>query len=87
MLHENLNQNNPLVPYDVQYTDSHLMVADVHTKGFTDPNKWLHAQMMAGIVEPCQLEEKMRYHKQWFNHQGKMDPTPKGNEVNDILGG
>ena len=36
MLHENLNDKKPEVPYVVEYTDTTLMVADIHTKGFTD---------------------------------------------------
>ena len=59
MLHENLNGKKDEVPYYVQYTDTQLMVADIHTKGFTDEKKWIHAQTMAGVMDPNALKDRM----------------------------
>ena len=43
----------------MQYTDTQLMVADIHTKGFTDEKKWIHAQTMAGVMDPNALKDRM----------------------------
>ena len=81
MLHENLNGNNPSVPYDVEYTDSHLMVADAHTKGFTDAKKWTHAQTMVGVMEPGSLESRVLFHHKYFGFKTKI---PKEAAVDDV---
>ena len=80
-LHENLNGNNEKVPYQVNYTDTELMVADVHTKGFTDAKKWTHAQTMAGIMEPKLLHDRVVHHNKWFGFDKKI---PKEQPEEDI---
>ena len=82
MLHENLNGNNPSVPYIVEYTDTSLMVADGHTKGFTDPKKWKHAQTMVGVMDPTLLADRMRMQKKYF---GVKDKIPK-DEAAECIG-
>ena len=56
---ERVRNKKTEVPYTVEYTDTYLMVVDIHTKGFTDPNKWTHAQQTGGIMDPRVLEERM----------------------------
>ena len=80
MLHENLNGKKDEVPYHVQYTDTHLMVADVHTKGFTDEKKWIHAQTMVGVMDPSALEARMVMQAKYFGLKEKIpkeDAAPK----------
>ena len=72
MLHENLNGNKSEVPYEVEYTDSKLMVADVHTKGFTDEKKWTHAQTMAGVMDPETLVDRIKWQAKYFGFKGKI---------------
>ena len=72
MLHENLNGKKDEVPYHVEYTDSHLMVADVHTKGFTDERKWIHAQTMAGVMEPSALKDRIMMQAKYFGFKEKI---------------
>ena len=72
MLHENLNGKNKDVPYNVVYCDSHLMVADIHTKGFTDEKRWRHAHTMAGIMSKDELPDRIRHHKQYFGFNEKI---------------
>ena len=84
MLHENLNDKKPEVPYVVEYTDTTLMVADIHTKGFTDEKKWKHAQAMAGIMEPGALKERMKWQAKYF---GIKEKIAKENDVIPCLHG
>ena len=57
------------VPCDVEYTDTTLMLADIHIKGFTDEEKWKHAQATAGIKRKNDMAgkvfwaEKRRYRR------------------------
>ena len=81
VLHENLNGNKPEIPYTVDYTDTYLMVADIHTKGFTDPKKWTHAQQTAGIMDPKNLPERMKMQAKYFGLQGKV---PKAEEESEL---
>ena len=80
MLHENLNGNNTQVPYNVEYTDTTLMVADCHTKGFTDPKKWIHAQTMVGVMDPSSLHERMRMQSKYFGFKEKVPKEGAGGD-------
>ena len=84
MLHENFNGKKTEVPYEVEYTDTTLMVADIHTKGSTDEKKWKHAQAMAGIMEPGALKEKMKWQAKYF---GIKEKIPKEANVIPCLHG
>ena len=81
VLHENLNGNKPEIPHTVDYTDTYLMVADIHTKGFTDPKKWTHAQQTAGIMDPRNLPERMKMQAKYFGLKGKV---PKAEEEPEL---
>ena len=72
MLHENLNGKKDEVPYYVEYTDTQLMVADIHTKGFTDEKKWIHAQTMAGVMDPNALKDRMLMQAKYFGLKEKI---------------
>ena len=81
ILHENLNGKKDEVPYHVEYTDTQLMVADVHTKGFTDEKKWIHAQTMVGVMEPNALKTRMVMQAKYFGLKEKIpkeDCAPEG---------
>ena len=82
MLHENLNGNKSEIPYEVEYTDSQLMVADVRTKGFTDEKKWTHAQTMAGVMDPEALVDRIQWQAKYFGFKGKI-PKEIENSNND----
>ena len=85
MLHENLNGKKDEVPYYVQYTDTQLMVADIHTKGFTDEKKWIHAQTMAGVMDPNALKDRMLMQAKYF---GLKEKIPKEDtEMADLESG
>ena len=62
VLHEQLNGNNPNIPYFVQYTDTKLMVADLHTKGFPEVRAWTHAHTLGGSLAPDKVHERIRDH-------------------------
>ena len=74
MLHENMNGNNVNVPFSVEYCDSYLMVADIHTKGFTELKKWTHAHETAGVMKPSKLEDRIRVQSKYF---GLTEKVPK----------
>ncbi len=74
MLHENLNGKNEKIPFNVSYSDTFLMVADIHTKGFTDPKKWAHAHTMAGVMDPSKLADRIKFQKRFF---GLTEKIPK----------
>ena len=76
-LHENLNKINPLLPYQLAYTDSKLMVADIHTKGFPDAPSWYHAHTLAGIIRPGDLVWRATEHAKYFGLTTKIPKTPK----------
>ena len=61
----------------MQYTDTHLMVADVHTKGFTDEKKWIHAQTMVGVMDPSALEARQAKYFGLKEKIPKEDAAPK----------
>ena len=85
MLHENLNGKKDEVPYYVEYTDTQLMVADIHTKGFTDEKKWIHAQTMAGVMVPSALKDRMQMQAKYF---GLKEKIPKEDTaMADLEGG
>ena len=65
-LHENLNTVNPLLPYQMAYTGSKLMVADIHTKGFANKEAWYHAHTLAGILRPGDLIKRASDHAKYF---------------------
>lgn len=65
-IHENVNGNNPNVPFDVLYTDTKLMVADIHTKCFSDSKSWDHARKLCGVFAPGELAERVREHRTYF---------------------
>ena len=79
-LHENLNKINPLLPYQLAYTDSKLMVADIHTKGFPDAPSWYHAHTLAGIIRPGDLVWRATEHAKYFGLTTKIPKTPKEDE-------
>lgn len=66
MRHENFFHKKPEVPYQVEYTDITSMVADSHTKGFTDEQKWTHAHTMAGVMAPDALPARMRLQAKYY---------------------
>ena len=76
-LHEMLGGKNPTLPMHLRYTDTKLMVADIHTKGFTDAGAWKHARQLANILAPDEIDERIRTHHKWFGHIGKI---PKDGE-------
>ena len=84
VLHENLNGKKTEVPYEVEYTDTTLMVSDIHTKGFTDEKKWKHAQAMAGIMESGALKERMIWQMKYF---GIKEKIPKEDNCTPCLHG
>ena len=81
MLHENLNHKKPEVPYEVEYTDTALMVADIHTKGFTDEKKWTHAHTMAGVMAPDALQARMLWQAKYYGWEGKITKEVKEEEL------
>ena len=82
-MHEQLNGNNPEIPYRVQYTDTKLMVADIHTKGFTDAAAWKPARQLANILAPDEIDERIKVHHKWFGHVGKIPKDGDENEAQD----
>ena len=69
------------VPYDVEYTDTTLMVADILTKASTDEEKWKHAQTMAGIMEPSALKDRMKWQAKYFGLKEKIPKEDKHGEL------
>ena len=47
---------------DTAYTLSAEQVADIHTKGFTLPDKWAHARKMCGVMTSDELVERIKQH-------------------------
>ena len=47
-MHERLESGE----FTLEYCDTTEMCADLHTKGFTDPNKWGHLCRLTGIYNP-----------------------------------
>ena len=84
MPHENLNGKKTEVPYEMEYTETTLMVADIHTKGFTNEKKWKHAQAMAGIMEPGALKGRMKWQAKYFGIEEKI---PKEDNCTPCLDG
>ena len=48
------------------------MVADIHTTGFTDEKKWIHAQTMAGVMDPNALKDIMQMQAKYFGLKEKI---------------
>ena len=72
-LHQMLGGNNKLLPMTLEYTDSKLMVADIHTKGFTDANAWRHARLLANVCAPDEIHARIQDHAKYFGFVGKID--------------
>jgi hypothetical protein len=51
-LHERLGNPETKDRCRIFYEDSANMRADIYTKGFTDSEKWAHAQSLIGVVDP-----------------------------------
>ena len=64
-IHEDVNGNNPNVPFDVLYTDTKLMVGDIHTNCFSDSKSWDHARKLCGVFAPDELAERVREHRKY----------------------
>jgi len=77
-LHQMLGGKNPALPMNLEYTASELMVADIHTKGFTDVTEWTHARMLANVCAPAEIIHRIQTHAKWYGFQGKV---PKDAEI------
>ena len=75
-MHEQLNKRNPLIPYDLRYTDTALMSADIYTKGFSDADKWEHAQKLINVFKPGKLQGGIEDHTTHYGRVGKI-PKPE----------
>ena len=71
-LHEMLNKMSPKIPFQLVYTDSKLMVADIHTKMFADQSKWAHAHTLANILAPGTLIQRIQDHNKYFGLHAKI---------------
>ena len=49
-LNDVLGDPNSEFDIDLVYTQSHLMAADIHTKGFTTADKWVHARKLINVL-------------------------------------
>ena len=69
-LHENLGHKSKGARFDLQYTLTTKMVADIHTKAFNDALKWEHATGLCGVMDPNRLQQRIIQHAKDFNIDG-----------------
>ena len=55
------------------------MVADIHTKAFTDSKEWEHAQRLACILQPDTWHDRLREHNAHFGME-KLQPIAEEEE-------
>ena len=65
----------------MEYIDTALMVADIHTKGFTDEKKRTHAHTMAGVMAPDALPARMLWQAKYYVLKEKIPKEDKGGEL------
>lgn len=68
--------NTNKMMYDLKYTDTKRMVADIHTKGFTCSEKWHHATQLCNVFPFEDFSYVVSTHAKWFGHVGKIDVMP-----------
>ena len=51
---------------DLAYTESDKQVGDIHTKGFTNPEKWRHARTICGVMAQEEVVDRIKNHARDF---------------------
>jgi len=62
-LHENLGSEDRNIAFDLTYTHTKLMAADIHTKGFSNLDEWLRVCALINVLPPGTLFDRVRQHQ------------------------
>ena len=61
-LHENLGSPDRTIPFDLIYTHTKIMAADIHTKGYTSGDEWDRVSKLINVVHAADLNDRIREH-------------------------
>ena len=72
-LYDHLGKHNNKINVDIVKTASKYMAADVHTKGFVNPEDWLHVCSLINMCYPKDFAKRIKEHHDTFSLEGKVD--------------